>query len=140
MLRSLLGLSKKQVTSEAASASVLKEVVPSCPSCGNALRDHQYRLIAATPLKPDRMDSFRELLAAIRGQEWQRVVTFQTWEGNQANAEVYGLQCANRALSVVVISAPFALEEPYMLMHQEKVDDPATFEPYLPDTDAWHQL
>ena len=140
MLRLLLGLSKKQTASESASANVLKQVVPSCPSCGNALHDHQYRLIASTPLKPDRLDSFGELLEAIRGQEWQKVVTFQAWEGNQANAEVYGLQCANRALSVVVISAPFALEEPYMLMHQEKVDDPAAFEPCLPDTDAWHHL
>jgi len=140
MLRSLLGLSKKRVSAEAASANVLKEVVPSCPCCGRSLNGHQYRLIAATPLKPDHLEGFWELLSAIRSQEWHRVATFQTWEGSQTNAEVYGLQCPEKMLSVVVISAPFTLEEPCTLMHQERVENPATFEPSLPNSDSWHPL
>ena len=80
------------------------------------------------------------MLSAIRNHNWQKVMTYQSWEGNQPNAEVYGLRCPEKTLSVVVISAPFALEEPYMLMHQEPVENQATFEPYLPDSDSWHPL
>lgn len=139
MLRSFLGLSKKRVTAESASVEMLREIVPSCPSCGKPLDDHQYRLIATTPMQPG-LERFRELLAAVRDQAWQNVAGFQTWEGNLVNAEVYGLQCPDKSLSVAIISAPFALEEPYTLMHQQRVDDPATFEQYLPGSDAWHPL
>lgn len=139
MVRSVLGRSKKQASAEEASARVLNEVISSCPRCGKPLNGHQYRLIAATTLGPERLDTFRELLSAIRKQEWQKVATFQNWEGNQANAEVYGLKCSDGAASVVVISAPFALEEPYTLMHQERVDDSAAVN-MLPGSDTWHPL
>jgi hypothetical protein len=59
--------------------------------------------------------------------------------GNQANAEVYGLKCPNGDLCLIVISAPFALEEPYTLLHQELVDDIALLGT-LPDYDTWHPL
>jgi hypothetical protein len=138
MLRSILGRSKK-VSAEEASARVLNEVIRSCPRCGQPLSGHQYRLVAATTLKPDGLERFRELLSAIRNHDWQKVTTFQSWEGNQANAEVYGLKCSDGAASVVVISAPFALEDPYTLMHQERVDDVAAFD-VLPGGDPWHAL
>jgi len=101
---------------------------------------HDYRLVAATVLNADHLDSFRELLSAIKNHDWQKVMTFQTWEGNQPNAEVYGLRCPDSALSLVVISAPFALEEPYTLMHEETIDVAATFCTVLPDSDTWHRL
>src|SRR5258708_2503353 len=128
MLRSILGWSKKKASAEEASARVLNEVIRSCPCCGQRPSGHQYRLVAATTLKSDGLESFRELLSVIRNHDWQKVTTFQNWEGSQANAEVYGLKCSDGALSVIVISAPFALDEPYTLMHQEKVDDVAAFE------------
>ena len=139
MLRSILKRSKRNMSVEDASGRVLIEVVPSCPRCGLPLNGHEYRLIASTVLKPDALSSFRDLLSAIRSNDWQKVVTFQRWEGNQANAEVYGLKCPGGALSAVVISAPFALEEPYTLMHQQAVDDGAAFG-VLPDSDTWHLL
>lgn len=139
MARSFLGWPKKRVSAEQASARVLNEVVPSCPRCGKPLSGHQYRLIAATTLGPEGLDRFRELITAIRNHEWQRVAAFQSWEGNQANAEVYGLKCHDGGASAVVISAPFALEEPYTLMHQERIDESAALET-LPGSDTWHQM
>jgi hypothetical protein len=139
MLRSILGLSKKKASAEEASARVLNELIRSCPSCAHPLNGHQYRLVAATTLNPDGLESFRELLSAIRSHDWQKVMAFQNWEGSQANAEVYGLKCSDGALSVIVISAPFALEEPYTLMHQERVDNVEAFE-MLPGGDTWHAL
>ena len=131
--------SKRDTSAEDDSARVLNELVRSCPCCGLPLNGHEYRLIAATTLKADRLDTFRELLSAIRNHDWQKVMTFQSWEGNQANAEVYGLKCPDGALSVAVVSAPFALEEPYRLMHQETVDDGAALG-MLPDSDTWHAM
>jgi hypothetical protein len=96
-------------------------------------------LVATATLTTDTLPTFHELLSAIRVHDWQKVLTFQSWEGNRANAEVYALRCADNALSVAVISAPFALEEPYTLMHQEAVDDVAAFR-VLPATDTWHSL
>jgi hypothetical protein len=139
MLRSILGRSKKKASAEEASARVLNEVIRSCPRCGQLLDGHQYRLVATTMLNPDGLESFRALLSAIRNHDWQKVTTFQNWEGSQANAEVYGLKCSDGTLSAVVISAPFVLEEPYTLMHQERVDDVAAFE-VLPGRDTWHAL
>lgn len=140
MLRSFLGLSNKQVAAESASAKVLKEILPGCPTCGRPLVDHQYRLVATTPMQPDRLERFRELLAAVCSQEWQNVARLQTWVGDQVNAEVYGLRCPGQGLSVAIISAPFALGEPYTLLHLQIVDDPARFELYLPNNNVWHPL
>lgn len=139
MLRSILGRSKKQASAEEASARVLNEVIRSCPRCSQALNGHQYRLVAATTLKQEALDGFRELLSAIRNHDWQKVTSFQNWEGTQPNAEVYALKCSDGFGSVVVISAPFALDEPYTLMHQEKVEDVAAFQ-MLPGSDTWHTL
>jgi hypothetical protein len=139
MLRSILGRSKRAASAEEASARVLNEVIRSCPRCGQPLNGHQYRLVAATTLKSDGLDRFRDLLSALRDHDWQKVKTFQSWEGDQANAEVYELKCPDGASTLVVISAPFALEEPYTLMHQERLDDVAAFE-MLPASDRWHPL
>jgi len=140
MLRSILRRWKSATSTEDASARVLNEIVKSCPQCGQPLHGHEYRLIAAATLKPDQLERFRELLSAIRNHDWQKVVTYQSWEGNQPNAEVYGMKCPGEALSVIVVSAPFALEEPYMLMHQERVENPVMLDPYLPNSDSWHPL
>jgi hypothetical protein len=139
MARSFLGWSKKQVSAEESSARVLNEVIACCPRCSKPLNGHKYRLIAATTLGPEGLDNFRELMAAIRKHEWQKVTMFQSWEGNQANAEVYDLKCPDGRTSVVVISTPFVLDEPYTLMHQEKVEASAPLET-LPGSDTWHQL
>ena len=112
MFRSMLR-SKRGKSAEEASAKILSELIRACPRCRLPLNGHEYRLVAATSLTPDGLDIFRDLLSAIRNHDWQKVMTFQHWEGNQANAEVYGLKCPDGTLSVVVISAPFAIEEPY---------------------------
>ncbi len=140
MLRSILRRFKSSLTTEDASVRVLTEIIQSCPQCGRSLHSHEYRLIAGAVLKTEQLEHFRELMSAIRNHDWQKVVTYQSWEGNQPNAEVYGIRCPEKTLSVIVVSAPFALEEPYTLMHQETIDDPATFERYLPNSDHWHPL
>ena len=111
MFGSFLRRSRSDTLTKEASARVLNEVVRSCPHCRLALIGHQYRLVAATVLSADHVDCFRELLSAIRNHDWRKVMTFQSWEGYQPNAEVYGLRCPDGALSLVVISAPFALEK-----------------------------
>ena len=138
MFGSFLRLSKSDTLTKEASARVLNEVVRSCPHCRLALIGHDYRLVAATILNADHADSFRELLSAIRNHDWRKGMTFQSWEGNQPNAEVYELRCPDGALSLVVISAPFALDESHTLMHQEKADDGAVFEASLPESESWH--
>lgn len=106
------------------SSLALADVAQPCSHCLLALGAHESRLIGAAVLKQDRLDRFNELMSAIRNHEWTRIRTFQTWEGSQPNAEVYAINCPDdRKLSLVVISAPFSLDEPYILMHQEAVDD-----------------
>lgn len=88
---------------------------------------------------PEGLGTFRELITAMRNHEWQKVAAFQNWEGNQANAEVYGLKCSDGRASAVVISAPFASEKSCTLMHEESIDDGAALET-RPGSDTWHQL
>ena len=121
------------------SAVALNDLLARCPNCGHSLQGHGYRLIAASILTPDHLEDSRKLLEAIRNHDWRMVVTFQSWEGRHANAEVYGLKCPHGGVSVVVISAPFALEEPYTLMHHEIVDDTVAFGALL-EGDPWHAL
>lgn len=131
---------QKASASEAVSGRTLHELVRTCPRCGLSLTGHEYRLAAATPLSADEMDRFRELLSAIRNHDWQKVLTFQRWLGSQPNAEVYGVRCPDHQLSLAMISAPFELDEPYKLMHTELIDETATFNTGLPDTDIWHRV
>lgn len=140
MLRSFLHrFARKRKAVEDPAGSILKGLIPSCPHCDQKLNDHQYRLIASIVSEPGHLDTFRELLSAIEKHEWQKVRTFQRWEGGRTNAEVYELKCPDAARSVVVVSAPFALEEPYTLMHQEEADDVAV--PGIPnESDAWHTI
>jgi hypothetical protein len=139
MFGSFLGRSKRGNVAKEASSRVLSHVVQLCPRCRLPLHGHEYRLIAATILTPDHLDRFRELLSAIRNHQWGKVLTFQDWEGDQRNAEVYGIKCPGGRLSLVIISAPFALEEPHTLMHQQTVDDnAATLVTGLPECDTWH--
>ena len=140
MFGSFLGRQKQHASPEIVSGRTLEEVIRSCPRCGLALIDHEYRLAAANPLSADEMDRFRELLAAIRSQEWQKVLTFQRWIGSQPNAEVYTIRCPDQQLSLAMISAPFELDEPYALMHKELIEESATFSLCLPNTDSWHRF
>lgn len=120
-----------------ASARIIKELVTCCPRCGGELSAHHYRLIAACVLRPDHLDRFKELLTAIQQNQWDKVLDFQEWEGSQANAEVFLIRCLDSALSAVVISAPFALEEPYSLMHQTTINDAPAL---LTGLDEWQLL
>jgi hypothetical protein len=139
MFGSFWGHSKRGKVAKDASSRVLSDVVQLCPRCRLPLRGHEYRLIAATILDPDHLNRFRELLSAIRNHQWPKVLSYQNWEGDKPNAEVYGIKCPGGGLSLVIISAPFALEEPYTLMHQQTVDDNAwTLVTRLPECDTWH--
>jgi hypothetical protein len=141
MSGSFMRRSKRGNLSEDASSQVLIAAVRLCPRCRLPLLGHEYRLVAATVLRHDHLDRFRELLSSIKDHQWLRMLSFQDWEGNQPNAEVYGIKCPNGSLSLVLISAPFALEEPYVLMHQELVDeDMETLEKGIPASDTWHSF
>lgn len=50
-----------------------------------------------------------------------------------------GIEPHDRPAAGRTFSSPFALEEPYTLMHQEKIDDSAALE-ILFGSDAWYQL
>ena len=139
MIGSLFGRQRRRVSPETVSARILTEALRSCPRCGLPLTGHEYRLAAATPLSAEEMGRFKELLSAIRNQDWPRVLTFQCWIGSQPNAEVYGVRCPDHQLSFAVVSAPFELDEPYMLMYTGLIDEAATFIGGLPDTDTWHR-
>jgi hypothetical protein len=103
-------------------ASVLRQTIKRCDRCNQGLSGHQFQMIASVPLEKEKLPLFEELLAAVKRHDWRAITSFQDWKGDQPNAEVYGLKCADGGLSMVIISAPFSLEEPYMLMHQELVD------------------
>jgi hypothetical protein len=108
-----------------ATSCILANTGGVCPRCQMSFSNHQYRLIAATVLKSGKLGSLSELMEAIRTQHWQKVFGFQDWEGTQANAEVFALRCPNDGLSLAVVRSPFSLNEPYILLHRQTVDENA---------------
>lgn len=125
------------------SSRILKEVVRICPICHLDLAGHDYRWAAATPLghEDEDMDRFRALMAAIKRHDWPKVLTFQHWLSELPNAELYCIKCtAHQKLSVALILAPFAWEDPYILMHIEPVADGEMLAAGLPESDTWHRF
>jgi hypothetical protein len=116
-----------------------EQIVPLCPQCGLRLEGHNYRLIATSILTPESLDAFNRMLGAARQGNWEELLTFQTWHGTHANAEVFLLRCPDGALSIVIISSPFALEDPHVLLYKEKINGVEAF-PQLTDLDKWHDV
>lgn len=95
-------------------------------------------MVASTTIQADHSSLFDKLLGAVKRHGWQTVASFQQWEGDKPNAEVYQLKCSDGRLSMVVVYAPFLLEEPYALMHQEDLGDAPGFVPA--SASMWHPL
>jgi hypothetical protein len=118
-------------------AELLRKLIVACPLCRGSLQGHHYRLIASTILGEGHEGRFQELLNAIRHHSWSTLFQFQDWKGDRPNAEVFAIRCPNGGLSVSVASAPYLLEEPYMLMHQELVESGSDFPVAEAMPDEW---
>src|SRR5579871_4555630 len=124
---------------EDVTGSLLAGLLSPCPRCGLSIDGHAYHLIAGTVLEPQRAGGLDALLAAVRNHDWKALRAFQNWEGAQNNAEVYAVRCSNASINVNVIFAPFALEDPYLLLHHQAVE-PATKFLSLIDDNNWRVI
>jgi hypothetical protein len=138
--RKIRGSQAQTEAERIATAKVLRELLSVCPLCKGSLKSHQYKMIASAPLREANLPRSQELLEAVRQQEWSRVVTFQEWEGDQPNAEVFVLRCPDDSLYVLIVLAPYALEEPYLAMHQAPVQLGSSFFLKSSQPEEWHGL
>jgi hypothetical protein len=124
------------ISERLARTKVLSDVLRHCPRCSAPIVGHEYRLVASVPLVTDQPKVSAELLSAIRDERWQDLVAFQEWQGDRTNAEVFAIRCPDGGLSVAVIAAPFALEEPYVLILGKAVASPGVLSGLLP-SEGW---
>ena len=80
-----------------------------CPFFGRAMLGHSYSLLASVVINLDDLRRFREFVEAIKGHRWAEMLAFQEWEGDQDDAELYGLRCQCGLVNLLVVRSPFEI-------------------------------
>lgn len=111
----------------------MRRAIPVCPACQQALDGHFYQQIASIAFVEGREGVFPAMLEAVRSHQWEKLKSFQEWEGVLNDAVVYIFRCPNGRYSLFVIFDPFELYESYRLIHQEPLqadDSPILAKPW----------
>ena len=91
------------------SANLLREVLPVCSVCGLTTSGHLFKHLAYTPIEKDNPERALTLLAAVKRQNGDEILSFQEFNGLLPVIEVFALKCLDDRCSLAAFLFPFEL-------------------------------
>ena len=76
-----------------------------------------------TPIEKDNPERALTLLAAVKRQNWDEILSFQEFNGRLPMIEVFALKCLDDRCSLAAFLFPFELSATDEFLHQQLVPD-----------------
>ena len=119
----MFGLKRTKTSALEAMKKLFGEVLPTCSVCNGPISGHTFKEIAVTPIEPGNPRHALVLVNAVKQLEWERILSFQEFNGLLPAVVVYALRCPDNKCSLVAILDQSEFWEPDQFLHQQPTQD-----------------